>query len=40
MLLIDECREEEDRLGVIAGAEEPSVQEQIDNHKKATKNQL
>ena len=27
MRLIDECREEEDRLGVIAGAEEPSVQE-------------
>jgi len=27
MRLIDECREEEDRLQVIAGAEEPSVQE-------------
>ena len=30
MRLIDECREEEDRLQVISGEEEPSVQEQIE----------
>ena len=33
MRLIDECKEEEDRLQVIAGEEEKSVQELIDDQK-------
>lgn len=33
MRLIDECKEEEDRIQVIAGIEEQSVQEQIDQQK-------
>lgn len=40
MRLIDECKEEEDRIQVIAGVEEHSVQEQIDQQKQQTHNQL
>ena len=40
MRLIDECKEEEDRIQVIAGVEEHSVQEQIDQQKQQTQNQL
>ena len=40
MRLIDECREEEDRLQVISGEEEPSVQEQIEKQRRDTRKQL
>lgn len=33
MRLIDECKEEEDRIQVIASEEDQSVQEQIDSQK-------
>jgi len=33
MRLIDECREEEDRLNVISCDEEPSVQNQIEKYR-------
>jgi len=40
MRLIDECKEEEDRLQVIAGVEDDAVQKQIDNQRQLTHNQL
>ena len=40
MRLIDECKEEEDRLQVLNNEEEKDVQEQIDKQRQQTQNQL
>ena len=40
MRLIDECKEEEDRLQVINNEEDHEVQAQIDKQKEQSENQL
>ena len=40
MRLIDECKEEEDRLAVINNEEDEDVREQLERQKKMTEYQL
>lgn len=40
MRLIDECKEEEDRLAVINNEEDDDVKEQLENQRRMTENQL